>query len=244
MEIFFLFLGAFIGSFLGVLADRLPRHKGVILGRSHCDHCHKTLKAFDLIPILSFILLKGRCRYCQKKISLKYPLIELASGLAFAYLYLTSANPFLFLLFSVLLVIFVSDWQYLIIPDSMIISALLVILLYKLFYSFQTLPSDLLAGLGASLFLYFIYKITKGRGMGFGDVKLALSIGLFLGFPHIIIAFYLAFLTGALIALILLLLGKIQLKKPIPFGPFLVWALIAVYLWKEKLLLLFTEILF
>lgn len=244
IAVFIFILGAFIGSFLNVLADRLPKGEQVIKGRSYCDHCKKKLSPFDLVPVLSYLFLRGQCRSCHKKISVKYPLVELATGLGFAYLYSHSASIFLFILFSILVVIFMSDLQYLIIPNTVVIPGIFLVLVYKFLYSPQSLITAIITALGAFLFLYFLYLVTRGRGMGFGDVKFSLLMGLLLGFPEIVIAFYIAFLTGAFVSLILLLLGRVHFGQQIPFGPFLVLATIITYLWRENLLTLFLKLLF
>ncbi len=245
MSLFFLFLlGLCVGSFLNVLADRLPKGENVFWGRSYCDHCRQKLKALDLVPVFSFLFLKGKCRFCDRRISLKYPLVELVTGLGFAYLYSQSASFFLFCLFAVLLVIFLTDLQYLIIPDSLVVLGGLFIFAYRLFSSPSDLFPTLLVGLMSFLFFYLIFWLTQGRGMGFGDVKFAFLMGFLLGFPSVVFAFYLAFLTGALVGLILLLSKKINFGKVIPFGPFLVVATIVVYLWQDFFTWLVLKILF
>lgn len=248
MEVLFFTLGLFIGSFLNVLSDRLPKDEDVFWGRSHCDHCKKKLRPLDLIPVLSYIFLRAKCRYCHKKISIKYPAVELSTGLGFVYIYSYSSSPisliFLLLLFSIFVVIFMSDLQYLIIPNTVVFPGVILVLLYKLIYFHGSLIPNIIAGFGAFLFLYFLYLITRGRGMGFGDVKFSLIMGILLGFPEIVIAFYIAFLTGAFVSFILLLLGRVHFGQQIPFGPFLVLSTIITYLWRENLLALFLKFLF
>lgn len=221
-------LGLAVGSFLNVLIDRLPRGENVITGRSKCDYCRKTLRWFELIPLISFIVQRGRCRRCHKKLSWQYPIIELITAAAFAF----GANP---LLFSSLLVIFVADFKYQIIPDSMIVFGLLGVLL-------QGHPFWISA-VGASLFFFFLWAITHGKGMGLGDVKLAFLMGLLLGFPNIIIACYIAFLTGAGVGVILILLGKKKLKEKIAFGPFLVTGTIIAYFFGNTFILWWNRII-
>ena len=254
-SLFVFLLGLVIGSFLEVLSDRLPKEEQVVKGRSHCDHCRKRLSPLDLIPVLSYFLLLGKCRYCKKGISIKYPLVELATGLGFAYIFLNLkifALPspslislvFLWFIFSCFLVIFMADLQYLIIPNAIVIPAAVLSITYYLIYFPQFLLPHLLAACGSSLFLLLLYAITRGRGMGFGDVKFAFLMGLLLGFPEVVIAFYLAFLTGAVVGIILLLIGKVRFGQYIAFGPFLVIATIIVLVCKEKLLSLFLKFLF
>ncbi len=226
---FFAF-GATLGSFLNVLIDRLSTGRPFTRGRSYCEKCKKTLEFYDLIPLVSYILLRGKCRHCHAKIPIRLFFVELLSGLLFAllYTYLLMQNmslvvlPFLFAVLWSYLGIFFADLQYGIIPDllvgvSIIASVLLVII------SGQPLTTHLLSAFGAFLFFVFLFLLTRGKGMGLGDVKLSFSMGLFLGFPLIVVALYAAFLTGASVAIILVIWRKIRFfGSTIPFGPFLI----------------------
>lgn len=232
MILFLFILGLSIGSFLNVLIDRLPRRES-ILGRSYCEFCKKTLSWKDLIPALSFIYLRGKCRYCKAKLSYQYPIVEFITGLLFVltiyYLpytnfstnYLVSSIYYLTIVSS-LIVIFFSDLKYGIIPDKIIFPAVLVSLVYLFIIHNSLFIIHIASAIGAFLFFLFIYLITRGRGMGLGDVKLSFLIGLVLGFPGTIFALYIAFLTGGFIGIILILWKKKKLKYAIPFGPFLV----------------------
>lgn len=216
-----LLFGVAVGSFLNVLIDRLPRGENALTGRSVCDHCKKPLRWFELIPLLSFFLQRGRCRRCHKELSWQYPFVELVTGVAFA----AGVNP---LVFSSLLVIFVADLKYQIIPDSMIMIGVLG--------AIGGIRENALSGLGAAGFFFVLWMITKGRGMGLGDVKLAFLMGLLLGFPRIVVAGYLAFLTGAVVGVILIVLGKKTLKERIAFGPFLIAGTVGALLWGDWLI--------
>ena len=239
MEFIFIFLlGLFVGSFLNVLADRLPKGETVIKGRSHCEECKKILRWRDLIPLVSFIFLKGKCRYCHLHLSFYYPIIELTTGLMFIlafnisgfkiydlgfmnYLNLT----YYIFLFSALIVVFFADLKYGIIPDKIIFPAILVSFLYLILNTQYVMLPYLLSAIGACLFflLLSLIKIRKHRAMGFGDVKFAFLMGLILGFPNIIVSLYVAFLTGAIVGCILIVWRKKRLSgASIPFGPFLV----------------------
>jgi prepilin signal peptidase PulO-like enzyme (type II secretory pathway) len=239
--IFLFFLGLFFGSFLNLLIDRLPNNKS-ILGRSHCEKCHKTLTWKDLIPLLSFIHLRGKCRYCHTKLSFQYPLLELVTGGLFALTYIFTMyqvpfiinsgfiNPYsliinlLFNLFivSCFIVIFFADLKYGIIPDKIIVAGILVTLPYIFMIHDSEFMIHLLSAFGAFLFFLLLYLLTRGRGMGFGDVKLAFLLGLVLGFPGVFYAIYIAFLTGGLAGIILILWKKKTMKSSVPFGPFLI----------------------
>lgn len=235
-------IGLFIGSFLNVVIDRVPHGETILTGRSRCDSCRHTLGVVDLVPVLSFLFLGGRCRYCHAPLSWQYPGIELLTGLSFALVYLFWAPPmtdaivflFPFFLVSVCIAITVTDYKYRIIPDGLTL-VLFIITLFFHIYSETPLVLNIAAAAGFFGFFYALVLITKGKGMGWGDVKFAGFMGLLLGFPKIIVAFYLSFLTGAVISLILVLAKKTSLKSAVPFGPFLVGATLITYGWGDEL---------
>lgn len=239
--------GTFIGSFLNVLADRLPKGKNPWLGRSKCDHCKKTLEPNDLIPLLSFLMLGGRCRYCKKKLSYQYPFAELVTGIVFTglYLYVPDVTKYLPLLviFCSFLVIFIADMKYQVIPDEVVITSLVGTAAYLLVTQ-TPWTMHLLSGFGAFAFFLTIFLLTKGRGMGFGDVKLSLVLGLFLGFPAIVLSLYLAFLTGAALSLILILTKAKKWRSRIAFGPFLLCGFLITYLWGNEILVWYHRLLY
>lgn len=236
MVYFFLFfLGLAVGSFLNVLIYRLPKDLS-IFGRSFCPHCKKKIAWHDNIPLISFILLKGKCRHCRFPISLQYPVVEFLTGSLFVLAFfffgiknnesrimdLVTVGYYLFI-FSGLIAIFFTDLKYGIIPDKIVYSLVVLSLVYLLMIHNSLFIIHILSSIGAFLSLLFLFLVTRGRGMGFGDVKLAFLMGLFLGFPKIVVALYLAFLTGAVVSLILVLWGKKKFSGgTVPFGPFLV----------------------
>lgn len=233
ITIFHFILGLLVGSFVNVLIDRLPHGENVLWNRSHCDYCKKTLRWFELIPIFSFLIQRGRCRRCRKKLSIQYPLVELATGIGFTFLH---SFPFC-LLFISLLVIFVADLKYQIIPDSMIGLGFLATIVY---WFERSLPvGDILqyavTGLACFVVFYLIWLGTRGKGLGFGDVKFAPLMGVLLGFPGVISAFYVAFLTGALVGVILILGRKKTWKSKIAFGSFLVLGTVVAWEWQPQL---------
>ncbi len=237
IEAFIFIIGLFVGSFLNVLASRLPRGESVLWDRSHCDFCKKTLRWFELIPLFSYIVQGGRCRRCHKKLSIQYPLMELVTGVSFVILFVVFSSvslPILlsyYFLYCSLLVIFISDLETQIIPDSMIVMGLVAVMALRWleFSSWALLIPYVISSIGAYVFFYCLWRGTKGRGMGFGDVKFAFLMGLFLGYPGIIIAMYIAFLTGAIVGVILMIRGKSGLKSKIAFGPFLILGTVAVW---------------
>jgi len=258
-SLFLFILGSAIGSFLNVLIDRLATNKS-ITGRSHCDHCQQQILWHDLFPIVSFLFLKGKCRFCHKKLSFYYPIIEIITGFTFIAVYFIITNPDkakmipdlrfwqnnIFLLtvylgiFSSLIVIFFADLKYQIIPDSM----QLTLFIFSMFFRFVGAGHDLslqlfsqwvLGGLLVMLPILFLFLITKGNGMGFGDVKLSFIIGFLLGLKGGLVALYLGFIVGALGGVILILLKRKGLKSKIAFGPFLVIGMIIVMIWGPQI---------
>ncbi|PIS15743.1 prepilin peptidase [Candidatus Roizmanbacteria bacterium CG09_land_8_20_14_0_10_41_9] len=246
--IFYIFLflfGTAIGSFLNVLIDRLPQEES-IMGRSRCDSCGHVLGWRDLFPLVSYFFLMGKCRYCNKKVSIQYPLVELATGLLFVFSWvhiqplgtgLILKKFIILLIVSCFIVIFVSDAKYHLIPDSVQV----VLFSLSLFLPFS---SEITAGLyldrivAAFLVMapvFFLHMITRGRGMGFGDVKLAFIIGFLLGTLEGLIAIYLAFVLGGLMGIFLILFKLKKLKSRIAFGPFLVAGVLLVLFYKGAL---------
>jgi prepilin signal peptidase PulO-like enzyme (type II secretory pathway) len=233
-SILFVF-GAVIGSFLNVLIDRYDSLASVLSDRSRCDHCKRVLRWYELIPILSYVIQGGRCKRCKKSLSLQYPLVETVTGCVFVLIGLQFLPyPLLLigwlLIASSLIVIVVADLKYYIIPDVALIIAILGAFLLMLPMP-EIILLRLASGIGALLFMYAIYSLTKGKGMGFGDVKFAFFLGFALGFPQIVVSLYLAFLTGALIGVILILVWKKTHKSKVPFGPFLVWGYVVAVLY-------------
>lgn len=240
--IFSFLLGLFIGSFLNCIIYRLKTEKSFLRGRSFCPHCKHILSWKDLIPVLSFILLKGKCRYCKKKISFQYPLVELSTGLFFSLYPLSPlfhlsqdtiamaiiSSIFYFLIVCFSIIIFVFDLKYYLIPDRVIYPAILVSFIYLLYFSFFLFDSkihfynSLLVTFSIAFFFFSLWFFSKGKAMGFGDWEVAVFLGFFLGYPKILISLFLSFFIGALVGLILICFKKKTLKSEIPFAPFLI----------------------
>lgn len=251
LNYFFIFLfGSAVGSFLGVVVDRLPNGQSFFKGRSHCDNCKKTLGPLDLIPVFSFIFLNGKCRYCKKKLSIFYPSIEVITGLLFVltFIYISSMYhvvsikyvlDLIFYLFiiSSLISLFFIDLKYGLLPFSIVLPSTLITLLYIILNTRYLILGSLLAALGAFLFFFSLFLVTRGKGMGFGDVVYVFFMGLILGFPKIVLGLYIAFVFGAIIALILILIKKKKLKGgTLPFGPFLIVGTIISMFWGNELI--------
>lgn len=249
--LFLFFFGTAIGSFLTVIIDRLPRNISIVHGRSYCEACKQTLGPLDLIPVFSYLFLAGRCRYCKKRYGMHYLVLEILAGALFVVVYLATkaglpySDEFSFqflasilyrcILVSTLFVIFFIDLKHSLIPLSPLIISLLVSLLFKAMLQPTLLFVSLLSGLGAFLFFLAIHLVTRGKGMGFGDVLFAFVMGFILGFPQIIVGVYIAFLTGASLSLILILTERKKLKSAIPFGPFLITGTLSCLLWGPQL---------
>lgn len=242
--LFFIFLflaGIAVGSFLNVVICRIGKEDGIISGRSHCLNCKKKLNWYELIPIFSFLIQKRKCRGCDQKISWQYLIVEFATGILFVMIFkfyshgiLPEGGQFLnltyhLLIVSLLIVIFVYDLKHYIIPNKTVYFGIIISAVYLLFIKFFSLsvvyyPLSyyFFSGFIAALFFLLMVLVSRGRWMGMGDVKLVLLMGLFLGWPKILIALLVAFWSGALVGIILIFLKKKGLKEQIPFGPFLV----------------------
>lgn len=233
-------LGISVGSFLNVVIDRIPAGKTILFGRSICDSCKKTLVWYELIPLVSFLWQRGKCGKCKSRLSWQYPIIEAATGLLFiSVFYFTGTNyillVFLLSIFSGLLAIYMTDFKYRIIPDQVLVFITIITSGYILFFYRSQVVGNLASALILCLFFFLLFVLTSGKGLGFGDVKYAFFMGLFLGFPKVVIGFYTAFLTGAVVSVILILLGKKKFKQTVPFGPFLVIATGIAYIYGDSL---------
>ncbi len=245
--------GLLIGSFLNVIIWRLPR-KSNIRGRSECPKCKAELKWHDLIPVVSYILQRGKCRYCGAGISVRYPLIELITGILFAVMAMHFYSPVaaeqLVLIRALIVVsfcvaIFVVDLEHYLILDALVFPGIAAMLLTGLgldlmnHVSLLSLSGYTASGLLGAMFAFIpfwlLWYLSKGRWMGFGDVKFVLFMGLVLGFPVIFMGLFLAFMSGALISMFFLVSGKKQLSSRIPFGTFLAAATVIALIWGERL---------
>ncbi len=242
--------GLCAGSFLNVIIYRLPKNER-IFGRSCCPYCKKTIAWYDLIPGFSFCRLLGKCRFCRKKISWQYPIVEIATGALFLLIFnelqiLNFQNLpsvcYLFFVACSLIVIFVIDLKHYIVPDEIIYPAIIFTIFFRLFENWklgignlQLLLSSLLSGFLAAAFFLAIVLVSKGKWMGLGDVKLAGFLGLFLSWPKILPALFVAFLLGAIMGLGLIGAGKKTLKSEIPFGPFLIIGGFIAFFWGQNI---------
>lgn len=284
-------IGVILGSFVKALADRSLTNSS-FWGRSYCPHCKHKLHWYDLFPILSYLILSGKCRHCKDKIATQYLLVEVILGILIGFLFLQSFSNFSatggpafgwqFLMFAlnliykiffigVLIALFLTDLKKMLIPDRIVIPAIWITLIYLIgvslfkvgylyYFLSQTILGRLLLpphngyfvnhamailestltsivmGIVIAGFFLALIIITRGKGMGGGDVKLGAFLGLVLGFPNALVALMAAFLSGAFISLILIFGGKKHLGQVIPFGPFLVFGSLISLFWGNQII--------
>lgn len=247
MLIIFFIVGLIVGSFLNVVVYRLNLVES-ISGRSYCPRCQKKIRWYDNVPVLSFIILGTKCRDCGEKISWQYPLLEVATGVVFAfagnYFFILSSpiswveTLFYLVIFSLLLVIFAYDAKYLEIPMIILWIAVGWTIIYFLFADWVNFNPQLgvmslnifsgaIGGITAFLFFFILVSVSREKWMGMGDAYLALLIGLILGWPKILFALMAAFMIGAITGLVLIFLKKKTIKSQIPFAPFMVIGTVA-----------------
>ncbi|MFA6476549.1 MAG: prepilin peptidase [Candidatus Paceibacterota bacterium] len=237
----FFLLGLIIGSFLNVVIYRYNTGR-TLSGRSGCLSCGKKLHWYELFPVLSFVIQGGRCRGCRSRVSWQYPLVELITGLLFFVVFLrVGFSPILLPLYltmsCLLVVITVYDLRHKIIPDGFVFTFIFLGLI-KVLVSGDILLG-IIGGVSTSLPLFFLWAISRGKWLGFGDVKLALGVGLILGWPLGLSALILSFWIGAVVGLFLIAWGKTQLwrkgksytmRSEIPFAPFIILGFWLVFL--------------
>jgi leader peptidase (prepilin peptidase)/N-methyltransferase len=242
-------LGLVVGSFINAQVYRVAirykildiRFKIKDKNRSFCDFCGKQLRWWENIPVISYLVQGGKSSCCGKKLSVLYPITELTMGILFLIFYQKFGQVVnLFLLFLGMAIIgflvfsTVFDLKYMILPDFSTYSLIFLALVYRIVVgdSIDLIMAGAWWGLSAYCFFYFLHVLTKGKGMGFGDVKLAFFIGLFLGWPRIVVSLYIAFIIGALVGVGLIIFSKKKRKnRLIPFGPFMILGVIVAWFW-------------
>jgi leader peptidase (prepilin peptidase)/N-methyltransferase len=237
-------LGLIVGSFSNVCIYRIPKNESIIYPASHCPKCRSKIKPVDNIPLLSYILLKGRCRNCKSKISIQYPIVELLTGLTYLIIYLTyglSIQSLIYIILSsALIIIAFIDLNEQIVPDVISLPGIVIGFILSFFVpyiSFVNSALGVFVGGGIILIIGTVGSVIfKKEAMGGGDVKLAAMIGAFLGWRYITISLFLGFFLGAL-AGIFLIMSKIKSREDaVPFGPFIVLGSFITLLWGEKII--------
>jgi len=215
--------GLIVGSFLNAVIYRLDSGESIVKSRSHCPKCGHVLAWYELVPIFSFVIQGGKCRECKGGISWQYPIVELATAILFVLvLYYNLPLLYTLTISSLLMVIFVYDLKHYIIPDKIIYPAILVSGIFVWQHATYNIQYTIYAAIGASVFFAAMFFASRGKWMGFGDVKLAFFMGLFLGWPNILVGLFAAFMLGGIIGMGLIVCGKKTMKSQVPFGPFLV----------------------
>ena len=237
-------LGLLIGSFLNVCIYRIPIEQSITFPPSHCTNCETKLKPVDLIPVLSYLRYKGKCRYCGEKISPQYPFVEILNGLIYILIFIIFGYSLDFIFYcilsSLLIVIGVVDYKHAIIPNGLVIFGLITGLVYRfilplsLGLEIQWVDSILGLLIGGGFFL-LVAVVSRGN-MGGGDIKLVGMLGFFLGLKKIIMVTFLSFIIGALFTVPLLAFKKKTKKDMIPFGPFIALSALITILYYHELL--------
>ncbi len=244
--------GLIIGSLLNVIILRFDDLKSILKTRSHCPKCKKELAWYDLIPFISYILLIGKCRNCQKAISIQYPLVELGTALIFALLFwkfgLTVQFFVLLIISAILIIIFVYDILHMLIADFLVWLCIGVWLIYLIIdfiinshfgFGLRILDfgflNSIYGGLALGGFLGLLVLVSREKWMGAGDIKLGFLLGAISFWPNVILTTFLAFMLGSVISLLLMLIHKKTLKDRIPFTPFLITATFITLFYGDKI---------
>jgi len=244
--VLFAILGLVVGSFLNVCIDRLPQNKSIAYPPSHCEACQHKLAVKDLIPVFSYLRLRGRCRYCQASIPQKLMWVELATAVIFALLYwhygLSAELGVMAFYACLFIIIFVIDLEHSLILNKVVYPGMVAALLLALYpwpwFSESIGMRVAYAALGgaAGFAIFLLIAIVSRGGMGWGDVKLAALIGLATGFPLVFVAIIMAAILGGIVAVALMIAKKRNRREMIPFGPFLALAAMVTLLWGSNIL--------
>ena len=251
MIILVIIYGLLIGSFLNVLIYRIPHEESIAFPGSHCPECDHKLRWYDNIPVVSYLVLKGKCRYCGTKISPQYPLIETLNAIVYVVLYIFYGWSIDFVAFALIASILIAvagiDFKEQIIPDSLVLSILVIEALHKaLNYFINGISPELvnsLLGLAVAGGIFLLIVLVSKGGMGEGDVTLIGALGFVLGVKGILLTIFFSFILGAIISIFLLASGLKTRKDPIPFGPFIILGFFIVLLWGNGIISWYFDIL-
>ena len=237
-----------MGSFFTVVGERLPDNKSIIKPASHCPNCLHKLKWYELIPVFSYLFLKGKCRNCQKKIPMLYPIMEILCGILYLINFIVYGFNFeffsLILISSLLIIIFVSDLKYNIILDSpLIISSILFIILEFIYFDYKKVLLSICFGVTIFTILFLIKLLGdflfKRESLGGGDIKLGFVMGLFLT-PRVSL---ICLVVASILALIFVFINKHPKEKELAYGPFLMIAFYICFIFKDNILYFLDYIL-
>ena len=239
-----LILGLIIGSFSNVCIYRIPKNESIVFPASHCPNCHTPIKAIDNVPILSFLLLKGKCRKCGEKISIRYPVVEFLTGAIYLLIFLIYGRSYQTLIYallsSALIIISFIDLDVQIIPDEISLPGIVIGLALSFIVPYISYLNSLLGIIAGGGIIFLIalagLAIFKKEAMGGGDVKLSAMIGAFIGWKYIIVSLFIGFFIGAIAGILLILLKIRNRDDLVPFGPFIVLGSFITLLWGENIL--------
>lgn len=247
MQAILLFYGLLLGSFYNVVGLRVPMKQSIVAPRSACPGCGHTLTAGELIPVVSYVLQGGKCRKCKASISPLYPFVEGMTALLFAaaaLLFGWSGELVIALtLISLFMIIFVSDIKYMIIPDKVLLFFAVLFLIERIFIPLSPWWDSLIGAAAGFFLLLSIAFLSKGRGMGGGDIKLFAVLGLALGWKLVLLSFFLSCLVGSVIGLAAILAGKVKRRQPMPFGPSIMAGTLLAYFYGEELLMWYFRLI-
>ena len=232
-------LGLCIGSFINVVIYRLPRGESIVTGRSHCPNCARVIAWYDLVPLLSYLVLGGRCRSCRAAISGRYPLVESLTAVLFLIIYLhyglqITLVKYLFLA-SLLIAVSFIDIDHFFIPNRLVLAGIICGVVFCFFVPDVSIWSALLGAATTGGFLLLVALLSRG-GMGTGDIKLGLVTGLFLGWPMGLTGLMIGVCLGGFLGIILLVTKIKGRKDPVPFGPFIALGTLIAVLWGAQIL--------
>ncbi|MFS0822531.1 prepilin peptidase [Bacillus sp. 1P02SD] len=251
MEFFLIYLylyilGTVLGSFFNVVGLRIPNGESIVRPRSACPTCKHQLTAIELIPVFSYLIQGGKCRNCKTRISPIYASIELATAILF------TISPMLvgwskeliiaWTLISLLVIIFVSDLTYMLIPDRILLFFAPLLFFERIFVPLDPWWDMLVGSIVGFLLLYLIAIVSKG-GMGGGDIKLYAVLGIALGWKLVLLSFFLATLIGTVLGLIGIAIGKVKKGKPMPFGPSIVIGTLIAYFFGHELIASYIDLI-
>ncbi|SDM80222.1 type 4 prepilin peptidase 1 Aspartic peptidase. MEROPS family A24A [Psychrobacillus sp. OK028] len=247
ITVFFFLYGLIFGSFFNVVGLRIPKGESIVSPPSHCTVCNRNLTFKDLVPLFSYVFLKGKCRGCGTKIHWVYPVMEVVTGLLFAFAYsqlgFTMELVVALLFISLLVIITVSDIAYMLIPDKILLFFLVPLIVLRVLEPLSPWWDSLIGAFVGFGLLFLIAVVSKG-GMGGGDIKLFFVIGLVLGWIPTLLTLFLASVTGTVVGAISLKRTKQGRKTPIPFGPSIAMAAIIAYFYGERLVDWYVNLFF
>ncbi len=245
--VLFMMVGLVFGSFFNVVGIRVPKGASIVSPPSHCEECRRRLTAIDLVPVFSYLFLRGKCRSCGAKIGIVHPLMELLTGILYALAYVhfgfTLELGVTILFISLLVIITVSDMAYMLIPDKVLLSFALILIMMRICSPLDPWW-DAMVGAAVGFGILLAIAIVSKGGMGGGDIKLFFVIGLVLGFKLTLVAMFISSFIGLIAGIVQLIWQKKGRKQPIPFGPWIAMGSVITYFYGLKILEWYTKLLF